>query len=135
VAEDAAQQAVERAFTSGRRRADLDDPDAWLATIAQREALRMWRSEERIRVRATGVAELDALAVPDRDVERLEARLTLEAMISGLAPDDRRLIRLKYDDDLTQREIANRLGIPEGNAKVRLHRARKKLERELRDRG
>jgi RNA polymerase sigma-70 factor (ECF subfamily) len=56
-------------------------------------------------------------------------------MTDELAPDERRLIRLKYHEDLTQQEIANRLGILEGNAKVRLHRARKKLKRELRDQG
>jgi RNA polymerase sigma factor (sigma-70 family) len=135
VAEDAAQQALERAVKSGRARADLDDPDAWLARIAQREALRIWKSEERIRVRRTGAAGLDVVAVPDRDVELLEGLLQLEAMTAGLAPDDRRLIRLKYHEDLAQQEIANRLGILEGNAKVRLHRALKKLERELRDQG
>jgi RNA polymerase sigma-70 factor (ECF subfamily) len=133
-AEDAAQQALERALRSERTRADLDDPDAWLARIAQREALRIWQREQQIRVRRTSAVGLEALAGPDRDMERLEDRMQLEAMTAGLAPDDRRIITLKYQDDLTQQQIANRLGIPEGNAKVRLHRARKKLERELRDR-
>jgi RNA polymerase sigma factor (sigma-70 family) len=132
-AEDAAQEAVERAFRSARTRADLDDPDAWLARIAQREALRIRQREQDIRIRRTGAEALEVLAGPDREVERLEDRMGLEAMTARLAPDDRRLIRLKYHDDLTQQEIANRLGIPEGNAKVRLHRARKKLERELRE--
>ncbi len=135
VAEDAAQQAVVRALKDGRSRSDLDDPDAWLATIARREALRMWKTEERIRVRRTSEDVLHAVAVPDADLERLEGRLQLEAMTLGLAPCDRLLIRLRYHDDLTQLEIANRLGILEGNAKVRLHRAREKIKRELRDRG
>jgi RNA polymerase sigma-70 factor (ECF subfamily) len=135
VAEDAAQEAVVRALNDGRSRSDLDDPDAWLATIARNEALRVWKSEERIRVRRTGDEVLHAVAVPDRDLERLEGRLQLEAMSLGLAPYDRLLIRLRYVDDLTQLEIANRLGILEGNAKVRLHRAREKIKRELRDRG
>jgi RNA polymerase sigma factor (sigma-70 family) len=135
VAEDAAQEALVRALNDGRSRSDLDDPDAWLATIARREALRMWKTEERIRVRRISEDVLHAVAVPDSDLERLEGRLQFEAMTAGLARYDRLLIRLRYHDDLTQLEIANRLGILEGNAKVRLHRAREKIKRELRDRG
>ena len=134
-AEDAAQEAVERVLRSERTRADLDDPDAWLARIAKREALRIRQREQDIRIRRITGETLEVPAGPDREVERLEDRLGLEAMTAGLTPEDRRLIRLKYQDDLTQQEIANRLGIPEGNAKVRLHRARKKIERELRERG
>jgi len=44
-----------------------------------------------------------------------------------LSDRDRRLLRMKYEEDLTQAAIAHRLGIPEGTVKVRLHRARNKL--------
>ena len=43
----------------------------------------------------------------------------------------RELLRMRYDLDLTQVEIAARLGLPEGTVKVRLHRARAKLRRAL----
>jgi len=43
----------------------------------------------------------------------------------------RELLRMRYDLDLTQVEIAARLGLPEGTVKVRLHRARAKLRRDL----
>ena len=39
------------------------------------------------------------------------------------------LLRLRYNEDLTQAAIARRLGIPEGTVKVRLHRVRAKLRR------
>jgi len=38
---------------------------------------------------------------------------------------------MRYDLDLTQVEIAARLGLPEGTVKVRLHRAQAKLRRDL----
>jgi RNA polymerase sigma factor (sigma-70 family) len=126
---------MERLLTSERTRDDLGDPDAWLATIAEREACRIMRRELLIRLRATGAEELEVVAVPDPAVKRLEGYLVFESMIAPLTPADRYLIRLKYDEDLTLRAIANRLGILEGNAKVRLHRALRKHERELRDRG
>jgi RNA polymerase sigma-70 factor, ECF subfamily len=50
-----------------------------------------------------------------------------EAM-ERLSERDRRLLEMRYEEDLTQGAIARRLGIPEGTVKVRLHRARAKLK-------
>ena len=51
----------------------------------------------------------------------------LHAALELLSDRDRRLLEMKYQEDLTQAMIARRLGIPEGTVKVRLHRARNKL--------
>ena len=60
----------------------------------------------------------------------------LERVIFGdllrlLTAPERRLLRLRYEDDLTHPEIARRLGLPEGTVKVRLHRLRARLHEEL----
>jgi RNA polymerase sigma-70 factor (ECF subfamily) len=48
-------------------------------------------------------------------------------VLGGLSADDRRLLELRYRDDLTQPLVAQQLGIPEGTVKVRLHRLRTRL--------
>lgn len=53
----------------------------------------------------------------------------LKAALSALSEPDRRLLEMRYEEDLTQATIAQRLGIPEGTVKVRLHRARNKLRK------
>ena len=53
----------------------------------------------------------------------------LQAALADLSDRDRELLELRYEEDLTQKMIALRLGIPEGTVKVRLHRARDKLRR------
>lgn len=53
----------------------------------------------------------------------------LQAALRRLSQPDRRLLAMRYVEDLTQAAIASRLGIPEGTVKVRLHRARNKLRR------
>jgi RNA polymerase sigma-70 factor (ECF subfamily) len=53
----------------------------------------------------------------------------LQAALRRLSVRDRRLLAMRYVEDLTQAAIARRLGIPEGTVKVRLHRARNKLRR------
>jgi RNA polymerase sigma factor (sigma-70 family) len=64
---------------------------------------------------------------PDAIVERAHVRGVLET----LQPEDRLLVRLRYEEDLTQAEVARRLGTPEGTAKVRLHRLRARLRERL----
>jgi RNA polymerase sigma-70 factor (ECF subfamily) len=53
--------------------------------------------------------------------------------LDALADGDRSLLALRYAEDLTQSEVARRLGMPEGTVKVRLHRARRRLRLLLAD--
>lgn len=58
-------------------------------------------------------------------------RLDVWRALSELAPSERKLLGLRYWADLTQAEAADRLGLPEGTAKVRLHRLRATLRGQL----
>jgi RNA polymerase sigma-70 factor (ECF subfamily) len=51
----------------------------------------------------------------------------LHEALEHLSERERRLLEMRYQEDLTQGAIARRLGIPEGTVKVRLHRVREKL--------
>ena len=48
-----------------------------------------------------------------------------------LDPRDRELLALRYLEDLKLQELADRLDMPLGTVKVRIHRALKLLRREL----
>jgi len=126
-AEDIAQDALLRAW---RRRSTLRDPDRrkqWLAAIVRNEAFR-----EYARVRPDPVDTLEvAQGADDERVLATVERADLHAALGRLNERDRQLVRLRYDEDLTQAAIAGRLGIPEGTVKVRLHRVRAKLRREI----
>jgi RNA polymerase sigma-70 factor (ECF subfamily) len=65
------------------------------------------------------------------EIERLPMRLDLEQAMSGLSADERLLLNLRYQEDLTQEAVAERLRIPEGTVKVRLHRLRHRLRETL----
>jgi RNA polymerase sigma-70 factor, ECF subfamily len=56
-------------------------------------------------------------------------RADLHAALKCLDERDRKLLMLRYGEDMTQAAIAQLLEIPEGTVKVRLHRARDKLRR------
>jgi RNA polymerase sigma factor (sigma-70 family) len=67
--------------------------------------------------------------VEDEQVLATVESADVQAALAGLSDRDRRLLEMRYEEDLTQKMIARRLGIPEGTVKVRLHRARNKLRR------
>lgn len=120
-AEDVAQEALIRAW---RHHNCLRDPDLflpWLARITQREAAR----ERDARRPAEELP--DDLPTIDESLARVELRADLDRAVRVLDERERLLVRLRYEEDLTQPAIAARLGMPEGTVKVLLHRARRKL--------
>jgi RNA polymerase sigma-70 factor (ECF subfamily) len=101
-------------------------PLAWLVQITRNEALRL--AARRQRRRANEVAEVAPDRIPaESGLDRMIESVATEQALSVLRPEDRTLIRLRYQEDLTQGQVAQRLGIPEGTVKVRLHRARARL--------
>jgi RNA polymerase sigma-70 factor (ECF subfamily) len=126
-AEDIAQDALLRAW---RRRSTLRDGSRrkeWLATIVRNEAFR-----QHARTRPDPVADIESKeGVEDERLVSTVERADLHAALEHLDERDRQLLRLRYDEDLTQQAIARRLGLPDGTVKVRLHRLRHKLRRAM----
>jgi RNA polymerase sigma-70 factor (ECF subfamily) len=126
-AEDIAQDALLRAW---RRQSTLRDSGSrkqWLATIVRNEA---FRQHARQRPDPIDTMETDVGIDDDRVLATVE-RADIQAALDRLDERDRQLVRLRYEEDLTQAGIARRLGLPEGTVKVRLHRVRNKLRREI----
>lgn len=126
-AEDIAQDALLRAWD---KKHTLRNPKArkqWLAVIVRNEAYRQFG---RTRPDPISMQDYDP-GVDDERVTATVERADLQQAIDRLNERDRMLVRLRYHEDLTQEAIARRLGIPDGTVKVRLHRVRAKLRREI----
>ena len=123
-AEDVLQEALLRAYLG---MSTLRDPDrflGWLCGIAVNLArMRLRRLALQRRV-AVGAEE----TVDDGDRELL--REVREA-VDLLPPGQRDVVLMHYVDDLACDEIARLLGTTSGAVRVRLHRARTQLRREL----
>lgn len=53
----------------------------------------------------------DRLGTPDAELDRVEARATVDSLLDVLTPRDREILRLRFEDDLTQEQIAKRVGV------------------------
>jgi RNA polymerase sigma-70 factor (ECF subfamily) len=114
-----------RAWRMRHQCQDPGRPWPWLSRICQREAARL-----AARRRTSPLPEGLEPSEPSGDDETVE-RIAVSAAVAELAPIDRELISRRYGEDQTTRWIADALAMPEGTVKVRLHRARKQLERIL----
>ena len=115
-----------------RMRHQCNDPARpwpWLSRICQREAARL-----AARRRTSSLPEGLEPAEPSSADDTVQ-RLAVSEAVAELAPIDRELISRRYGEDQTYRGIAGALSMPEGTVKVRLHRARRYLERVLEDGG
>lgn len=123
-AEDAVQNAFLRAWRNSHSCRTPEAPLPWLLQITRNEALRIVRQNARIRApQELGAEPLEE----DPGMASAAGRVDLDRALADLSQDDRRLLQLRYHDDLTQPAVAAVLGIPEGTVKVRLHRLRSQL--------
>jgi RNA polymerase sigma-70 factor, ECF subfamily len=133
-ADEAAQEAMARAWRQRHQCRTPSQPDGWVAQIARNEALRL-RNRERRRF-ATEAPQDDPepprTTSHEREDELLE-RLSVRQALARLSPEDRHLVELRYEADLAQPEIARLLEMPEGTVKVRLHRIRARLKTVIRE--
>lgn len=131
-AEDLCQDAFLAAL---QRLEDCREPEkfgAWLLTIVRNRAADLRRSQA---VRAALPLD-DADGVqggesPLREAERMELRRDLEAALAGLSRLQRDVVVLFDLEGYSHREIAARLGVSEGAARVHLHHARRAVRRRL----
>ena len=124
-AEDAAQEAAVRAWRRRHSCLTPERPDAWVATIARNEALRLAgpsRTDPLEQLADAGAASHEDAVLGQADLERA---------LAGLPGLDRDLVRGRYWDDLDYRQLARLLHISEGTARVRLHRALARLRHAL----
>jgi RNA polymerase sigma factor (sigma-70 family) len=132
-AEEVVQEALARAW---RARGTCRTPEAplpWCLQITRHEAIRLIG---RLRARVSEPLELDAELEDERsrfEPDRAASRVDVSRALGELSPHERLLITLRYEEGCSHPQIAQRLQIPEATARVRLHRAHKRLRSLLED--
>jgi RNA polymerase sigma-70 factor, ECF subfamily len=127
-AEDATQEAIVRAWSSWGTLRDPSRFDAWFDRILVNVCRNRMRRGRTIRV----VTLDDSFQLPAADSHGPTiTRLTLEPAFARLTPDQRIIVVLRFWRDLSVDDIAERLGVPPGTVKSRLHYALKSLRQAI----
>jgi len=127
-AEDAVQDAFVTAIRKSRQLAHVNNPEAWIRTVAVNRVRAGWRHASVVR---RLVPKVPGPQVP---VEVGPHHVALVAALARLDLDLRLVVVLHHVADLGTAEIARQLGIPEGTVKSRLSRGRARLADLLDDR-
>jgi RNA polymerase sigma-70 factor, ECF subfamily len=123
-AEDATQEAIARAWSCWGTLRDRDRFDAWFDRILVNVCRNRMRRSRGVSL----VALDDAVELPAADSQSATmARLALGPAFARLTPDQRIIVVLRFWRDLSVDEIAERLEIPAGTVKSRLHYALRSL--------
>lgn len=120
-AEDAVQEAFARAVAAGERFRRVENPEAWLRTVALNVVRRRWRRATMFRLLSPKIATpSDVPGISEDHVALIEA---LRAVPFQL----REALTLFYLADMSVEQIASTLGVADGTVKSRLSRGRAAL--------
>ena len=112
----------------------VENPRGWLYRSVRNLALNHLRDHRRETV-LEEAREPASESQPDEDLGRMEAIGIVRLLLAELPPEDRDLIRMKYQEDLKYGEISERTGMGVGNVGYKLHHLLKGLADALRRAG
>jgi RNA polymerase sigma-70 factor (ECF subfamily) len=98
----------------------------WIFGIARNLLLQHWR-RFRVRAQEVGLESLDGLQPKSEPVELDQLSPRFRQWMNYLEPEERKVMSLRFLDDLEYHEIAARLSIPIGTVKWRIFNSRVKL--------
>lgn len=131
--EDAEDVVAETFLTAWRRLEQVPaggEARLWLYGVARRALANQQRGERR-RVRLTGVLHAESVLHASRPTEADHEVARVAAAFARLGAHDREVLTLAAWEGLNAGEIATVLGCSRNAARIRLHRARRRLAREL----
>jgi RNA polymerase sigma-70 factor (ECF subfamily) len=136
LAEDNVQETFIKAY---KKLADLEDIQkvgAWLCVIASRTAIDLIRREKKTKGYPMELCMLDCLGKEAKQDVEAEVEVSflkeiLKETMEDFSIDDQKLLVLKMEKGLKEREIAMALKMHPSAVKSKIHRARRKLRERI----
>jgi RNA polymerase sigma factor (sigma-70 family) len=129
LAEEATQQTFVKAWRAAQNFDERRELGPWLATIARRVAIDLYRREaHRSADPIDSVPAGDpALVAAPQSAEAIYDVWEVRQAVAELPADEQEVVRLQHLDGFTHTQIADRLGVAVGTVKSRSFRAHKRL--------
>jgi RNA polymerase sigma-70 factor (ECF subfamily) len=136
---DIVSDVFEKAFIKMQSLRSPESFGSWLFTIARNEVSSHWRKTKPAAKAAQEAAWENELHAhprgPEETVLHKERLASLSELVRQLPRREQEIIALKFDAELTNREIANVLSTSEVNVRVTVFRALRKLRERLQNAG
>jgi RNA polymerase sigma-70 factor (ECF subfamily) len=134
--DERAADCTQETFVSAWRARDRFDPAkgtlaGWLLGIARHRVLDAYRAAPRVPVPVEEVSMPSGAEASRPDPDLLVDRLLIAHALEALPTAAREVVELAFYSDLTQAEIADRLGLPLGTVKSHMRRALRRLRTHL----
>ena len=131
-----AEELVQETFLRVWRTADRFDPErgsasSFIFAIARRLAIDLWRRPSSRPFQP----EVEPDAAPDPAIDRLLLQLAVRDALDSLSEAHRQVLELSFHTDLTQAQVAEKLGISLGTVKSRTYHAVRALHCVVEERG
>lgn len=129
LAEEAVQQTFVKAWRAAQSFDETRELGPWLAAIARRVAIDLYRREA---TRAADPIEsvpagAPGLVAAPQSAEDIYDVWEVRQAVAQLPPDEQEVVRLQHLEGFTHAQIAERLGVAVGTVKSRSFRAHKRL--------
>lgn len=136
VAQDLVQDAFVKLHGQNEK---VRDPKPWLYRTVHNLAVNYHRRENRIVPLPEDSDKNENQSahepMPDEQITRIEAIGQIRLVLQKLAPKKRELLRLKFEEELSYKEISLKTGLSVSNVGYQLHHLLKSLATEIQDSG
>ena len=100
----------------------------WLYTIARNTFIDyVRRRQDDLSIDERFSAPASSAPTPEESVIRLQQRDQIEHYLEALTPRYRQLIQMRFFEEYSYEEIAEKLQLPMGTVKTQIHRARERM--------
>ena len=132
-AEDAVQEALARLWQRSRLLCADRNLEALAVMVAKNECVNIYRRREQMVSLDNGSLPHLAPSADETDTPLLEQerRASMDEAIGRLQKREQQIVRMRFDDGQSTREIANLTGIPHPSVQSMLSAAKKKLKHYL----
>ena len=130
---DLAQETYLKAFTRMGQFDGRSSVATWLYRVAVNEALQFLRRARRTRVKLQQIVPRSGSEIGISHQQHSTIRLDMNDAVAALAPNDRAMLLLRYQEGLDYRAIAGVVGCAAGTVASRLNRARQRVREILQE--
>jgi RNA polymerase sigma-70 factor (ECF subfamily) len=130
LAEDLTSAVFEKALINfSKYSSDKASFSTWIFSIARNVLIDYYRTHGKRRIMSIEESSdtSSGESLPEEDFERKEELKRLQTHLTELPQEDQEIIRLKFGAELSNRQIAEMLGLSETNVGTRLYRTVRKL--------